>query len=519
MLLYLGCTQTWPLLAAAYTHMPIVRLSGMAAGALLLSTAAWGNRILVNNVVLTGNTGSAVTVQFDLSWDNSWRGGGAANWDAAWLFVKCHTPTGWVHARLGITNNVAPAGMQLDAGLLTPGTPFNAVSNPAIGFFAYRNAAGAGNLALTGMQLFWDYGAQGYAYNDILQVQVYAIEMVYVPQGTFAMGDGVSTTLVTINTPNATTPPTGTGGFAGSPQGGYQYGAAQNASFPNGFNAYYCMKYELSQQGYVDFLNTLTYTQQGTRTINAPNSASGTAALSNSFRNGIDIQTPGDPAGTPAVYACNLDGDLVFSEATDGTDIPCNFLSKDDVAAYLDWSGLRFFSIYEFEKACRGTVAPTPNDYPWGLGVGTSMYTFASSGTSSEGIATNYSAAGNAAYVATIPTTGNNAGPVRCGIFAANAANTGRVTSGASYYGIMELGGNLGEHAALHPSYLGTHGDGALTPSGMTDLADWPELAAIRGGSFQSSASFMHVSDVSEGGDGDYHRVKNHGARGARTAP
>ena len=34
-------------------------------------------------------------------------------------------------------------------------------------------------------------------------------------------------------------------------------------------------------------------------------------------------------------------------------------------------------------------------------------------------------------------------GPLRVGIFAANSLNTGRITAGASYYGIMELSGNL----------------------------------------------------------------------------
>ena len=34
------------------------------------------------------------------------------------------------------------------------------------------------------------------------------------------------------------------------------------AGFPNDYNAFYCMKYELSQGGYRDFLNCLTYTQQ-----------------------------------------------------------------------------------------------------------------------------------------------------------------------------------------------------------------------------------------------------------------
>jgi hypothetical protein len=75
------------------------------------------------------------------------------------------------------------------------------------------------------------------------------------------------------------------------------------ANWPNGFNAFYCMKYEVSQQGYVDFLNTLTYTQQVTRTANAPKHRlreRGALISSITNRNGIDIQTPGVASTTPA---------------------------------------------------------------------------------------------------------------------------------------------------------------------------------------------------------------------------
>lgn len=95
---------------------------------------------------------------------------------------------------------------------------------------------------------------------------------------------------------------------------------------PNGFRAFYCMKYEVSQQGHVDFLNTLNYAQQVTRTATDPASAAGVGALrgTNANRTGIDIQTPGVASTTPAVYACNLNANSVYSEATDGKDLACN---------------------------------------------------------------------------------------------------------------------------------------------------------------------------------------------------
>jgi formylglycine-generating enzyme required for sulfatase activity len=289
------------------------------------------------------------------------------------------------------------------------------------------------------------------------------------------------------------------------------------------------MKYEVTQQGYVDFLNTLTYTQQVTRTANAPNSVAGTGALitGNTNRNGIDIQTPGVASTIPAVYACNLDGDAVYGEIEDGKDIACNSLNWDDVTAYLDWSGLRPMTELEFEKACRGTVAPVPNEYPWGTtGIAASAYTLANPGATNEGIATNYSPTlGNASYNTT---DGAINGPLRVGIFAANGSNSGRATAGASYYGIMELGGNLVEWPVTignveGRAFTGLHGNGALAADGNPDGAAWPAPASaigagFRGGGWGIGATRMRVSDrssaagISSGGAFD-------GGRGARLAP
>jgi len=504
--------------------------------ALLLATSARANNIQLANPTLTGNTATTAQVQFDLSWENSWRTINSNNWDAAWVFVKYRTSlTGpWLHANLNNTGHEAAAGSQIDLGLLTPGTAYNATTNPVVGVFIYRNANGTGSLSLPGTQLQWNFAAQGLNYADIAQVQVFAIEMVYVPQGAFAAGSGGTEssafTLTTINTANATTVPAGTGSLGGQ-AGGFPTGqtAPTSASWPNGFNAFYCMKYEVTQQGYVDFLNTLTYTQQLTRTETVPTSVAGTGALStNTNRNGIDIQTPGVASTTPAVYACNLDGDAVYGEAVDGKDIACNFLSWGDLTAYLDWSGLRPMTELEFEKACRGTVAPVPNEYPWGTtGIAASAYTLANPGATNEGIATNYSPTlGNASYNTT---DGAINGPLRVGIFAANGSNSGRATAGASYYGIMELGGNLVEWPVTignveGRAFTGLHGNGALAADGNPDGAAWPAPATgigagFRGSDWLGAEADMRVSDRRFAVDGIGDRASYHGGRGARLAP
>ncbi|MDQ3101024.1 MAG: SUMF1/EgtB/PvdO family nonheme iron enzyme, partial [Bacteroidota bacterium] len=367
----------------------------------LLAGTLRANNIQISNTTVTGNTGSAVQVQFDLSWENSWRGGGVTNWDAAWVFIKYRaSATGpWAHVNINNTGNVAPAGSQIDLGLQSPGQSYHASNNPALGVFIYRNAAGTGPLTLSAIQLKWDYSYLAIGFNNIYQIEVFAMEMVYVPPGEFAAGSGGTEpsafTLTTINTTFAGTAPSGTGSLGGQ-AGGYPTGQIAPTAFnwPNGVAAYYSMKYELSQQQYVDFLNTLTYTQQVTRTATAPNSAAGTGTLSstNFNRNGIDIQTPGVASSTPAIYACNLNGNAQYGEVTDGTDIACNFLSWGDLTAYLDWSGLRPMTELEFEKACRGPVLPVANEYPWGTtDLAASPYGLANVGAPNEGISTNYS--------------------------------------------------------------------------------------------------------------------------------
>lgn len=516
----------------------------------LCASSGRANNIQVANATLTGNTGTSALIQFDLSWENSWRGGGVANWDAAWVFVKFRTSTigAWQHLKLSNIGHSAPAGSQIDLGLQTPGGTYNISGNPVLGVFVYRNASGTGNLSLTNVQLQCDYVAQGLSYNDLFQIQVFAIEMVYVPEGAFFVGsggtefgsftDGAWSSGATIPRQITSEAMITIGQIAGllwgtSSTGNSTIGPAGQlpATYPKGHAAFYCMKYELSQQGYVDFLNTLTYTQQLTRTATAPNSAAGTGALSstNANRNGIDIETPGVASTTPAVYACNLDGDAVFGEPLDGKDVACNFLSWGDLSAYLDWSGLRPMTELEFEKACRGTLAPVPNEFAWGTSsIASSAYTLANARANNEGIATNYSTtAGNASYSAT---DGANDGPLRVGIFAANGSNSGRMTAGASYYGIMELSGNLFERPvtvgnANGRSFLGSHGNGTLSSSGDPDGAAWPapttaDGAGLRGGGWTFAPADAQVSNRSSAATTTADSRFNYaGGRGVRRAP
>ena len=497
-----------------------------------ITSLCYSNNINVSNVALTGqNTVSDFTlVQFDISWDNSWRTSTfESNWDAAWVFVKYRLKREitWNHATFNTTGHTTPAG----STITTP--------TDGKGVFIYKNANGIGTNTWTAAQLRWNYGVDGLQDNDSVEVCVFAIEMVYVPQGAFYAGDGsVSTIQGQFEAGISGTPfqviseaaiVLG-GGGAGSlgnnnaagmfPADDFGDAATQTlpAAYPKGYTAYYIMKYEISQEQYVEFLNKLTYSQQATRTVFAPNSAAGTGALSNSSRNGIDIQTPGVSTITPAIYACNLNGNSTYSETDDGQNIACNFLIWTDIAAYLDWSGLRPFTELEYEKACRGgNLAAVADEYAWGNTTITGATGITNSGLTNE-IASN--AGANCVYNFVLQ------GPMRVGNFAQSATN--RQNSGGSYYGVMELSGNNMERPvtvgnATGRTFTGINGDGSLDATGNANATNWPGTDAIgagfKGGNWILDAVYLRVSDRSYAAYGYTGRHADYGGRGVRIAP
>jgi len=322
---------------------------------------SYANDITLSNFSLTGqnSTNHSTMVKFDIAWENSFRmNSGPSNWDAAWVFVKYRIGTGeWQPAWLNNTGHFNPAGSVISTGLLDPALPFNAVTNPGLGVFIYRDADGTGTFSKTGVQLRWNYGANGVPDNETVQIQVFAIEMVYVPQGSFYVGSGgtesgafykypVTTDAYQITSEGAITVGTASDNlyYPSTTFGGDQNGPIPSA-FPKGFNSFYCMKYEISQQGYVDFLNSLSGAQAVIR-------------YPNEFGN--------------ARYAISVSGGVY---STTNPYVACNHLGWADLSAYLDWSGLRPMTELEFEKSCRGTLPSVPDEYAWGTtSISSSLY-------------------------------------------------------------------------------------------------------------------------------------------------
>lgn len=292
---------------------------------------------------------------------------------------------------------------------------------------------------------------------------------------------------------------TWSGTITGTINDAVKYTGANDRLYPNGFEGFYAMKYELSQEQYVRFLNKLNATQQKARTVDILDDLEpgeyvfGDDRTQPTNRNGIVL---GARSNGVAIFACNLTkkGDKV-SQEDDGQNVACNFLSVRDMLAYADWAGLRPLSEFEYEKMGRRPYPQLPEQNGWAGGDRTDVK-YPTSGAFADGTTPGGEderlASGN------VNAGGKMDGPVRVGSFAPMAKTPQQ--AGASYWGLMDLSGNLAEfYYNATPTGLGFYdtpsgyaqGNGALLAEGTADVHTnyWPVNAVAfgrRGGSYQS---------------------------------
>jgi len=486
---------------------------------LLVTALAFGNNIMVDNVSLTGQDADNGTtqIQFDLSWENSWRiSVGPANYDAAWVFAKYRVNGNiWRHCTLSSgTPTVSPASV-IDVVDQT-------------GAFIYRAADGSGDIDYQGLELQWDYQADGVDANAVVDVQVFAIEMVYVPEGAFSVGTGAFDqtningnfyTLVNgspfslripyqVQSEAAITVANSAGNLyydntegLGEAGVGDQVGPIP-AAFPKGFNAFYCMKYEVTQDQWIGFFNTLTDGQKANLDVTGVTGKNSDTELT---RNGISWPDAGNATTTLP-------------------DVALNFVAATYTLSYLDWSGLRPITELEFEKACRGPLPVVNSEYAWGnSNIHNAVYDYDNTGTPDEQTTNPGVGTGNAIV---LTTNGTPSGPKRVGLLAASAQNSTREETGGTYYGIMEMTGNVYERCISvgNPpgrAFTGGHGDGQLSFNGAANVPGWPPTddgIGYRGGSYANDAPFIAVSDRTDASNDIANGNSRLGFRGGRSA-
>jgi formylglycine-generating enzyme required for sulfatase activity len=448
--------------------------------------------LTVSNATLTAPdlANHCAMVKFDLAWQDSWSD------DAAWVFVKYRVGTGaWSHATLHASGH--------------SGASFTV---PADGKGVFVAGSASGTASYPSIQLRWDYGVDGVPDHTMnVTVRVFAVEMVRIPQGAFYIGDGLpladlgrfftypddAAPYHVTSEYEITIAAVGGALYYNNPQTCGDRQGPLPAAFPKGFQAFYCMKHEVTQQQYADFLNTLTAQQVVNRQYTG--SSFGRYALTGSRPN-ITTTLP-----------------LV----------PCNYVSWMDGCAYADWAGLRPMTELEYEKACRGPLVPVPGERAWGHAAGCVATGLDSAGTASEKPSNpdaNFSA-NNMAGVQ---------GPLRAGAFAKPYAS--RLHSGAGYYGVLDMSGSLYEHpvsAGLPEgrAFAGSHGDGALSPDGYATNSDWPGNTAgevtgaqgtgVRGASWATETQWRYdtISSRLAAAEANPNRNAYEGFRCVRTAP
>lgn len=523
--------------------------------------------VSANNLSLSGFdeiaadlSAHTMTFTIDLKQGNSWRN--SASHDAVWLFMKYSTDAGktWHHASMN-GSGVSPSGFATPAG-------FEAVLPDSRGFFFRRNEVTSGDIDAKGIKFVWNYRLDGLsdavatAANTL--TRLFGVEMVYIPQGAFFAGDGSGSSAFHfkqgladdnpwyISSENAiTTTNSATGGMYYQGSGSMGEYASGDAflipnSFPKGYQAFYLMKYELTEGEWVGFFNTLSPAAKNIRDITSAGSGGkGTDDTINRNTIAWDSAAPNSLAVTKRPSRA------------------MTYISWQDAAAYADWAGLRPMTELEFEKAARGVdIRPAADRlFPWGS---SSVH----SATSGDISPADQDESGEEVISSGAANINNNAlswssgdgrqpggsaigqkGALRVGIFA--AVSTGREASGAGFYGNMELAGNVAEPAVTvgrgqGNQFLGSNGDGELSSmvgcEGNATNGDWPGIdtntscgisgtrgIGYRGGDFQSSSinSFHVSSRDSAAKDPDSEGFKSrfdpsagivYGARFARTA-
>ena len=483
-----------------------------------------------------GNANDYVFVQFDMSWEYSWRD--SENWDAVWVFVKFYDTQEcrWRHAWLSNEDNKHSVGTNngVDATINVGLTKISdSKGAKGMGVFAFRTSEGSGTVTWEDVRLRWEYANQEASIRNVQKVKVFGFEMVYVPEGSYYLGDGGAICHVNqfhqYGNGNAFYVNSNTGVHQGYDGSGFTanyccyydhrattWGVEGTCctrtinillpdAYPKGYNAVYCMKTLVTQNMYCEFLNTC-------RNI---------APENNRFPNGyfgefrFNIDWNGDK------FICNASGRGTGAEADDGGWVACNYMEPADMLAFLDWAALRPMTEMEFEKIARGKEqAPTTKEYAWGNTNITPSASLKNKNTANE-----YYAVGNCHYGQADGTTLKTEtadypiGPCRPGSFA--KAGSTREAAGAGIYGTFDMSGNLWDlvvgnfyndynpdSSSVRRFSQWVHGDGELGTTGTSDTTDvvtWLTLAKYgpsfgkKGGSFYITTNSGNWCDFNKG--------------------
>ena len=394
--------------------------------------------------------------------NNAWHND--KNHDAVWLVFKLVVPNGEGYYPLKLKTEGHHVVHNLKNNRLSPSFR---VADDGSGIFIYPSTKGfRGDVAWRlRFELDTQFKESGWLQQRMSksQLQIYGLEMVYIPAGGFTLGDPDTTALnfgafyrsndegefdglIQIKDENTAIEIGKKKGQLAYRNGSPEYQGDMEgiipASFPKGTKAFYIMKYELKQGEYTNFLNTL----------------SNAGSFNRANFSGKDYYKNRGTIG--------LKNGKYIAEKPERA---CNYISWNDACAFADWAGLRPMTELEFTKACRGPNAPQAREYAWNTG-------------NKNRLSRYVNAEGDLVWSQDLDESQLN--------------DDNRDIFGASYYWVMDLsGGALWERCitignSKGRAFEGSHGDGRVSWYAYANNEDWPqghpedEGWGFRGGGF-----------------------------------
>lgn len=381
----------------------------------------------------------------NISWENAWNND--KNHDGTWLFFKSIPVEGQAqHIKLlpdnhEVTSNFSSGVVQVELE----------VSPDSNGVFIYAKNDFRGNINIS-LKIALDLSSFGDVTPRASWFRGYGIEMVYIPEGGFFLGEPEEKAreygglfqphinndrngLIKLESERSTLEVAADGDLYYQNKKGYEGDQTGTipASFPKGVASFYIMKYEITEGQYCTFINTLESDWREIRNV----------TLAKNYK---------DLGGT--IYIENRRFKTPYENK------PCQFTSWADAMAFADWAGLRPMTEFEFTKACRGHRKPVEGELPWGTK--------------------------NKYLIQRMPNE-NRELIMNNGWGEEKLSDKNRAYFAASYYWVMDLSGSLWERMVSigHPngrSFMGSHGDGMLSENAEANNADWPSGEADSGG-------------------------------------
>lgn len=379
--------------------------------------------------------------------------------------------------------------------------------------------------------------------HEPMDVWIHAIEMVYVPQGGFEVGDplcepeagpdgcffdpanGGGPVRITDEDEDIVVGRAQTDRLAYKNDTGY--GSTGDglgpipSAFPKGVSPFYMMKYELSAGQYALFINSLVGPQ---KTLRFPYGGQG------AYRFAIHWGRPRERVAMRPERAVN-------------------WLSWKDASAFLDWAALRPMTELEFEKAARGNARPVASEYAWGTSsiypatiiVGDEAGNVQTNGNANVGEVTFVGGDGGQGPLsgnAFVVYEGDEFEAIQSSAQARFIFDNGawtkdvqdhREIEGRSAYGALHLTGNIWEFAVSIGSekgrgFYGCHGDGKITDQAEADVPGWPDPdtadgIGFRGGAWYADEELGVIANRRYANFSYTTRSHDAGARGVRNAP